>query len=588
MKRLTILAALMVALPCVLQAQVHKEVEVTKAFVPKVEHAEKLSIRPNMTDTTRLNPEIDYTVTPLSLQTAFDVKPIAPAKVTYWEFNRPRPYYLKVGAGYPLNSVLDFYGGSQHAATGYLMGYVNHKGQYDKRRNVFGEKNAATEMTNRAGFAAGKYVGSHVFEGEVAYENRYFKRHGAYADSELTSAMEGVSGIAGMMADYSDAKFAVRFGDDFQNLQRTNFEVALRGDYFMDHSDWVLAEQQARQWSLGVDAKIARRYTRHQFAVNVGYEYLKGAKAIEAFGEHLFKAGVRYGGEGRVVNYVAGADFVYDKVIGGESDWYLMPYARVDINLGTKRLMPYVEVDGEVRTNDFRSLTYENPYLTPAMMLGRSSVDYNGRAGIRGTIGRDALTYRLYAGISVKDNHLFWYGRSLMDEVSGRYIVAASSMSAEMDRLTVVSVNGELEWRPLTELRIAAGAHWNIVDESSLFESGVADFECNLGLRYEGRKIGFGVKAVAQTERRWTLLHEGVMEWVDAFRYAPVGDVESIVGEELKAPFAVDLRVNFDWKISSQIGLFAEGYNLANCRLYRYPWYPASGIGFTMGVKMNF
>ena len=55
-----------------------------------------------------------------------------------------------------------------------------------------------------------------------------------------------------------------------------------------------------------------------------------------------------------------------------------------------------------------------------------------------------------------------------------------------------------------------------------------------------------------------------------------------------KAPFAVDLRVNFDWKVSGRVTLFAEGCNLADRDLYEYPWYPEQGAGFTVGVKANF
>ena len=70
MKRITILsllAALM--LPLTLFAQVEKRVEVSKAYIPSVEYASKLAIRPNMVDTVGMQPEIDYEITPLSLST---------------------------------------------------------------------------------------------------------------------------------------------------------------------------------------------------------------------------------------------------------------------------------------------------------------------------------------------------------------------------------------------------------------------------------------------------------------------------------------------------------------------------------------
>ena len=122
MKRMLFVAALMAALPWGASAQVEKRVEVTKAYVPSVEGASKLAVVPDMTDTVKMRPEIDYTITPLSLQTTLATRPIRPATVTYWEFNRPLPFYLKAGMGYPFNSVLDFYASSQNPGTGYVVG----------------------------------------------------------------------------------------------------------------------------------------------------------------------------------------------------------------------------------------------------------------------------------------------------------------------------------------------------------------------------------------------------------------------------------------------------------------------------------
>lgn len=73
MKRSAILSLMfiagMLAVPGVLNAQVEKRVEVSKAYVPSVEHATKLAVRPNMVDTAAIQPEIDYSITPLTLET---------------------------------------------------------------------------------------------------------------------------------------------------------------------------------------------------------------------------------------------------------------------------------------------------------------------------------------------------------------------------------------------------------------------------------------------------------------------------------------------------------------------------------------
>ena len=199
------------------------------------ESASKLAVEPDMTDTTQMRPEIDYAITPLSLRTTLTTRPIRPATVTYWEFNRPLPFYLKVGAGYPLNSVLDFYATTQNPSTGYLTGYVNHEGRYADIRNDFGvADNNSMQMKNRAGVAAGKYLGRHILEGGAVVRQPHVPslRRLCRSGSELAPA-------PGSMVDFGDANLLLRFGDGFQNLERTNFEVVLSGGMFFDHSDWA-------------------------------------------------------------------------------------------------------------------------------------------------------------------------------------------------------------------------------------------------------------------------------------------------------------------------------------------------------------
>ncbi len=58
------LTAAAVAWPSVSSAQANKQVEVTKAYIPQVGDARKPAIEVDMTDTVKLRPEIDYTITP--------------------------------------------------------------------------------------------------------------------------------------------------------------------------------------------------------------------------------------------------------------------------------------------------------------------------------------------------------------------------------------------------------------------------------------------------------------------------------------------------------------------------------------------
>lgn len=584
------IAALAAVLPQLAAAQVEKQVEVTKAYVPKVESASKLAVQPDMTDTARMRPEIDYTITPLSLRTTLSTRPIRPATVTYWEFNRPLPFYVKVGAGYPLNSVLDFYASSQNPSTGYVVGYINHEGQYARIKNYFGEKNNSTRMYNRIGAVAGKYFGRHILEGDIYYDNRMYHRYGAYANEPFEALIK-----PGEMNDYGDANVTVRFGDNFQDLSRTNFEIALRGGFFFDHSEWPEYTDKARQTTLEARAKIARGFGRSSFSIEAGYERLAGQKSISGDNQQLIHAALRYGFAGGVVRLDVGADYYHDRVEFSDrepetlvdAENYIIPYARLDFNLGTPGLKPFFEADGAVKPNDFRALTLANPYVASSTWLPKSSVDYNFRLGLGGSLWRSRFNYRVYAGVSIRDNHLYWMNLPVFVESDpASNAVFPGAFIPQMARQTVTSFNGEIEFRPVSALKFDLGVHGYLYNDESDLKNGSPAFAGNIGVGYEGRKISFGVKALMQSARSWTTL--GYEPGLKPDSPDGGNAFEVIQQEPFEAPFAVDLRVNFDWKVSGRVTLFAEGRNLINRRLYEQPWYPELGANFTVGIKANF
>jgi len=572
MKRFLLFAALVSLSPFGASAQVGKQVEVTKAYVPDVESASKLPIRPDMTDTTMLYPEIGYSVTPLSIRTSLAERPIRPVSVTYWEFNRPYTFYAKAGAGYPLNSAADFYVASQNPATGYVVGYLNHEGRYADIRNDFGGKLNSIRLTNRAGAAAGKYLGRHVLEGELSYDNRLCHRYGRHWP---TGGAFDALGAPGAVVDYGDADLALRIGDDFQDLSRFNFEAAAHGGIFFDHSD---VAEPARQNLFGASAKIGRAFGRHRFTLEAGYERLAGRKSLAGLKQQQIRVCARYGLDGEVARFVVGADYCHDTMTGEENGNYIVPFARLDFVLGTHGFKPFLELDGGVHDNSFRSLARLNPYVRSGEWAGRSSVDYNARIGLGGSLRRDSFDYRIYAAFSIHDHHVYWYG-DLWAE--GGFYAFSGVLAPALSRQTVTSVHGEIAWRPVSLLELELGVHGFIYNDEALriygkrtkLGNGEPGFRADAAIRYRGRKIAFGVSARAESERRWSLF---------------VARGEAVAEERYSVPFAVDLGVDFEWRISERVALFAEGRNLIDRRLYDYPLYPGYGANCTAGAKVAF
>lgn len=567
MKRLIgLCGALLVTLTAV--AQVEKQVEVTKAYIPSLEVAEKLPISPDMTDTMTLRPEIDYTITPLSLETTLLTRPIRPATVTYWEFNRPRPLYMKAAVGMSLQSALDLYASTQNPGTGYAVGYLQHEGRYGKIKNDFGYRNRADRMTNRVGAAAGVYLGRRILEGDLNYRHRHDRRYGMYYPKGST--------IPGGRVGYSDADFTVRIGDDFLNLSRLNFEVKLDGALFFDHSDPIAEQVRGRQLDLGAAARLARSWRVHRLALELGYRRMAGGKGLDGNEEQLLMAGLRYGVTRPRMSLQLGVDFYHDAVEspladGSEVDNCLLPQVRWEFNLARKAIKPFLHLDSHLTTNDYRSLTELNPYVFTNVWALHPTVEHDLKAGLRGSFGRERFAYRLYGELALVRNYRYWFLCALHERLPENYF--GGWMAFEQDELTSIGFGGELTYRPTTSLSFELGARFRSFEEDAALPHGEAEIEGKFAMQYEHRKFRLGITAEAMSERRWAYL---------------TPTVPSVEAGSFETPFAVDLQLDFEWIFSSSMTAFIECRNLANQPLYRYPCYPEYGINALVGVRMSF
>lgn len=550
-------------------AQVDKRVEVTKDYQPVVSGAVKLPVAPDMADTVKMRPEIDYSITPLmystGLVTAHNFKPAA---VTYWDFNRPTNFYVKLGVGYPVNTIADLYMSSHNVRTGYIMAAANHIGEFDKRVNWFGDKRNAMRASTRARIAGGVYWGKHMFEGEISYDDEIGRRYAAPASANY---LEPDYTIKGIKTENEDFTLKLRLGDDFVDLSRTNFSIGLRGSFFHDKSQWLYDPYKLQQFDFGADGRIGRAFGRNYVEFNAAYDATRGIKDLTRKDNKIL-AGVRYGYTSNTVDLLAGADYCYDST-NGDAHHNVLPYIKLLLNVtNNDAVIPFVEVEGSVQNNDYFSLVRRTIYTaydaSGIMSSLPNTVNYDLRAGLSGKFGRGRFGYRLYVGLSYAKNALYWYNYSY------EWMMAAA---ARQDELTL---NAELDYRPIDELTISAGVHGRFfkdyaeADNGFGLANGKSPVDGYLKLRYNHKKFSIGVSAKVCGASEWSSFEpdaNDVMSW-----------------RNVRMPAYVDAGVEFDWRIKSDWTLFVEGSNLANMKIYNLAYFREQGIRCTAGFKFVF
>lgn len=538
----------------------------TKQYVPKLQAAQKLDMVTDKQDTVTIRPEIDYTITPKSFASALTTSKFRPATVTYWEFNKRYPIYVKVGAGYPLASEADIYATIDRADVGYITGYINHRGQFS---NIKGEielhkgevvpyDNNSQQMVNRIGVNGGKYIGRYTLDGELYYQSDMYHRYPQVVTEERADEV-----------NFENMAAKITFGDSFSDLSKVNFGVYAAADYYNDKSEYLFDTEEGlklQQFSLSAGAKVARNLGKSAgLLLSVGYDGYYGIKSLDSYSNNILSLSAQFNYHAkRIFDLKAGIAYSYDNVATiDKSANHLLPYlyAGADV-LENGTVVPYVEFDSRLINNSYQQLQRTNQYIsvpTEIVSLPNTRV-YNARVGICGHIQGNKLAYRLYGNIGLLSNALYWYSPT------------PAYFDVVVDKQRVMSLEASLEYKPISQLYISAAvkAMKYTVPESVTVENCKPDVLGNMGIRYTHKKFAIGTTA----------------ELVGATRWSVGTEVEN--SAVVTYPTYVDLDVTFDWFISNQCTLYVEGRNLTNSKIYHWALYKEYGAGGIVGVKIQF
>ncbi len=549
-------------------AQVEREVEVTKQYVPKLPAAKKMDFQPDMVDTVAIRPEIDYTIVPKSFASALSTEKFRPAKVTYWEYTKSYPFYIKAGAGYPLVSEVDAYASTNRADVGYLSAYVNHRGSYSDIQTINPITNTefkgkAQQMSNRVGVNGGKYIGRYTFNGDVYYDADIFHR---YAQPKSDDAIDEIN--------YENIALAMSFGDSFADMSKVNFSIYAAADYYNDKSEQLPDfERKMQQFSASAGLKLGRNIgTKARLYAAFDYQGNYGLKFLENYGNSLFSGAVKFEYNLKsLLDIKAELKYCNDKLTGQKSRHHILPNVYVGFNVGQRDIfVPYVEVDSRLEQNSYQHLQQANPYI---MLRGSeyqplpNTTIFNMRIGFTGHTTNNKLSYRLNANAAFMNDALYWIN---VDNIGFDVTTAAQN---------IITLNASLEYKPLSTLLLGAGFKWMLYDENFVdVENGKPNFEANFNIQYTHRKFAIGAKADIIGSRSWSFAGEYFE-----------GDVrDDFTLHNYTYPVCCDLGLTFDWFVAKQCTIYIEGRNLGNAKIYDYALYRRLGVGAVAGIKVQF
>ena len=526
---------------------ISQQIEVTKQYVPEVEGARKLDFEPRMGDTVTLKPDIRYSITPTPWKSFFGTKPIEAVGISTAEYVPERPAYLRIGLGYPLQSVADFYADTRAGRDGRIGFYLNHELQWDSSdRNFYRDRaGMVTQWTeNRAGVHGAFALGGRRLDAALDYGFRYYVPFGKLVGDVFLSEP--------LM--YHDASVELAYGDTFTDFSRFNYRIGLQGGI-----------------TAGIDGAFE---SLPRITVDTGWRLGPGVMTLGAAFEGWF-AGAKhdwyvglhpeYGVTLGKLCINAGLklyydNYYYDRNADGKSEGnvFVLPEVGVSYSVADA-FVPYVLLDGDMADGGFGALSRINPYVISGTSVNRpKSASLSG--GFRGDAAQ-RFSYDVH--VEYKDAQLPVF------ELTGNNfrpdLLPVGWFSAGADFMLAFPFG----------LSIEAGGKYNSLSSGSMFWSGTANEHMGTGIPdFEiGGTIGycledkFRIRVGADYVGSRMFMSSGVLETVNPY---------------------VNLHADAQFKVNGKLAVFLVGDNLLNQKIYRYLYYPELGMNFMVGIKAVF
>jgi len=561
--------------------KLNQEVEVVKAYKPSVSNAQKINLLPEIGDTTRFRPDLNYGIISHPVTSGFHSSEVK----AYDQFQREIsiPGYGKISGGFGsyLTPFLDFYLSNPNSQNGSLGMQLNHLSSRGRINLKGGGSTDAPFSYNRALF-----FGSYVYEGvtvssEISYQRDMNRFYGypipvpaslagnkvakyfntdqlnqlGYFDLSVKSNASSVAALkvnTGINLGYfntstGQTEKAIRLRGDFDydfgtftGKLKAGFEH-FETDQVTDQPDLVALNSPASSW---IVLKPSIGYKSDHFAL-----------------------------EGGLNLYT-----VFDKIYGNSFKPY--PAAKLSIHALDNKLTLYAGLDGYLQNNDYATIAAENRWINPTLTVKPSNHLNVVSGGIKGKI---AIPFAFDFGIKYgkTENQYFYVTRVENNYASSSSTALNYNNAFEVvyDNLTTVDFSGDLTYTTPQLFLLLSGHFYNY--QLTALEK--APYQPDFTLR-AATEFSVTDKIRATAELSLTGPRNVMLKFYPPIVASANPPVPIYVQTE--AMTAINLGVKY--QLSNHLSLFGKIENLLDKKDEQWYGYTEQGLRFKVGGSFSF
>lgn len=563
--------------------KLNQDVEVVKAYKPSVSNAEKINLLPEINDTTKFRPDLNYRINSHPVTTGFQSSQVKPYNQFQREINYPGYGKISGGIGNYLSPFLDVYVSNPNAINGTLGIELNHLSSQGEVDLKGGSQNDAPFSYNRAVIFGSYVLNGVTISSELLYRrdmNRFYGYPVAIPDNIMENAfvkyfnqdqlnLLGYFDLA--VKSNATASSALKFNTGINlgyfNTSTNQVEKAIRvkGDFDYNFGSFSgklkagfenFSTEEVTTWT---DLPVFSTYRSSWLTIAPSVRYENEFLSIE----------------GGIKTYSVSED-TYG------STFKIYPQATVEFYAVDKKLTLYAGIDGFLDNNNYSKMAAENRWINPTLLARPTNYLNIFSGGLKGKIALP-FAYDLGVKYSKTENHYFYVTRvvngSGIANPAPEDLTYDNSFDIEYNNLAILDFSGELSYTTPSLLLQLAG-HFYSYELSALEKAPyMPDFTLQATTDF---KVTDKISATAEvflTGPRNVMLKYYHQPWSSSFGPPPI---------YLQTDAMIELNAGVKYLFSNNLQFFGKIENLLNRKDEPWYGYTVQGIRFKVGASFSF
>ncbi len=584
MKYLTLLIAFAVAAGSLVAQEDNNTLEeqtvvIYNEYSPVLKDASRIQSLPVITDTVKVEPKFEYSVTPTMYRTSFTPSKIPAATVKGEALKPLNTGLVKVGYGNYISPFAELYVNSKRQKN-YSIGIAaQHHSSFGKIKNYLNQKiYSGYDDSNIEAF------GKKIFTKSVLSGKVYFSSNGICYYGYDPKVYGNTDTINWETFDYVDTRDEVekqRFNRVGANMTFESQQTGRKHWNYKFDAGYQYFFTKTKDWQHKVDltANVGRSVKNISYGIDLNYLFNANKIVLHGNNENqipevannkdmLVNAKPYFRFENEKWNIKAGAKLIYSD---GDNTFYIYPDVYAQLNV-SNTLLPYISYGGHLENNNLEFISTVNPFVNSYPAYFNTSYQHEVDLGLKAILSK-----KIYLHVNANYSHI----NNMVFFVNDTTIPLHNKFKMEYMDVDRVGAYAELSMRELAPgLDIMLKAHYyyylkladvsthNAIDDSRPWQKPDLDISLRAAYRLTN-KISFGVEG-------YFLNRCFAKEYVEGVQYA----------KKMKA--VVDVNLFGEYKFDDNFSAFLYLNNIAFQRYYIWNNYRAQGFNALIGLTYIF